>query len=97
GNSLSYLPRIVPLPPGESPVRIFMVSPLNEWRELTQITLRVKTAAPTDATPGQPTGQAQQPSAGPAQPAAATKYRFTPSLTLGMKSQMAEAHFPASN
>ncbi len=97
GNSLSYLPRIIPLPAGESPVRIFLVSPPNEWRELAQITLRVKTAPPTEATPGQPAGQAQQPSADSAQPAAATKYRFTPSLTLGMKSQMAERHFPVSN
>jgi hypothetical protein len=104
GNSLSYLPRIVPLPAGESPVRIFLVSPLNEWRELTQITLRVKTAPPADATPGQPAGQSQKPTVGApqpatdtAQPAAATKFSFTPSLSLGMKSQMAERHFPASN
>jgi hypothetical protein len=97
GNSLSYMPRIVPLPAGESPVRIFLVSPSNEWRELTQLTLRVKTAPPADAAPGQSTGQAQKPSADPAQPAAAPKYGFTPSLTLGMKSQTAERHFPASN
>ena len=59
GNSLSYLPRIVPLPAGESPIRIFLVSPSNEWRELTQLTLRVRTAPPADAAPGQSTGQAQ--------------------------------------
>jgi len=97
GNGLSYLPRIVPLPAGESPVRVFLVSPSNEWRELMQLTLRVKTAPPADATPGQPPEQAQKPSADPARPAAATKYGFTPSLTLGMKSQMAERHLPASN
>ena len=97
GNSLSYLPRIVPLPAGESPIRIFLVSPSNEWRELTQLTLRVKTAPPADAAPGQSTGQAQKPAPDPARPAAAPKYGFTPSLTLGMKSQMAERHSPASN
>ncbi len=95
GNSLSYLPRIVPLPAGESPVRIFLVSPSNEWRELTQLTLRVKAPALADAP--QAAGQIPPPAADPARPAAATKYSFTPSLTLGMKSQMAESHFPASN
>ena len=62
GNSLSYQPRIVPLPAGESPVRVFLVSPSNEWRELLQLTLRVKTAPAPDATPGQPAEQAQKPS-----------------------------------
>lgn len=96
GNSFSYLPRILPLPVGESPVRIFVVSPSNEWRELTQFTLRVK--APTLAA-GQPS--AGQPSSPPAaNPAPAEKikqYGFTPSLTLGMKSQMAARYFPDSN
>lgn len=97
GNSMSYLPRIVPLPGGESTVRIFVVSTSNEWRELIQLTLRVRTVPTADAAPGQAAGQGRRPSADPARPAAATKYSFTPSLTLGMKSQMAERHFPASN
>jgi hypothetical protein len=97
GNSLNYLPRILPLPAGESPVRVFLVSPSNEWRELTQLTLRVKTPAPAGAASGQPGDQAQPAAADPAQTASAKKYSFTPSLTLGMKSQMAERHFPESN
>jgi hypothetical protein len=84
-DSLSYLPRILPLPAGESPVKIFLVTPSDEWREITQLTLRVKTTGETG-------GQAD-----PAKAAAAKKYSFTPSLTLGMKSQMAEDHFPDSN
>src|SRR5215470_12610701 len=59
GNSLNYLPRILPLPAGESPVRVFLVSTSDEWRELTQLTLRVKAPAPADSAPGQPGGQAQ--------------------------------------
>src|SRR5262245_2540361 len=85
-------------------MRLLLVSPSYEWRELTQMTLRVKTTPPADATPGQPAGQSQkptvdaaQPASDPAQSAAATKFSFTPSLSLGMKSQMAERHFPASN
>lgn len=97
GASLSYLPRILPLPAGESQVKVFLVSPSNEWRELTQSTLRVKAPAPTDAALGQPGDQAQPSAADSSQTAAAKKYAFTPSLTLGMKSQMAERHFPESN
>src|SRR5215510_15091731 len=97
GNSLNYLPRILPLPAGESTVRVFLVSTSNEWRELTQLTLRVKPPAPDDSASGQPGGQAQPSAADPAKTGAAKKYVFTPSLTLGMKSQMAERHFPDSN
>jgi len=96
-NSLTYLPRILPLPVGASAVKVFLVTPSNEWRELTQLTLRVKTTAPAEAGPRQP-GDQTQPSAGaPAPTASARKYHFTPSLTLGMKSQMTERHFPESN
>jgi hypothetical protein len=97
GDSLSYLPRILPLPAGESLIKVFLVTPSNEWRELTQLTLRVKAPAPADASPKQPGDQAQPPATDPAQTAAAKKYIFTPSLTLGMKSQMTERHFPDSN
>jgi hypothetical protein len=97
GNSLNYLPRILPLPAGESTVRVFLVSTSNEWREHTQLTLRVKAPAPADSASGQPDSQAQPSAADPSQTGAAKKYGFTPSLTLGMKSQMAERHFPDSN
>jgi hypothetical protein len=90
GDGLSYFPRILPLPAGESRVRVFLVSLSDEWRELEQLTLRVKGAAPAD-------GQAKPSSTDNAQTASAKKYSFTPSLTLGMKSQMAESHFPESN
>jgi hypothetical protein len=97
GNDLSYLPRILPLPVGESSVRVFLVTPSNEWRELTQLTLRVKAPAPADAATGQPGGQAQPSAAASAQTTSVKKYSFTPSLMLGMKSQIAERHFPESN
>ena len=97
GNSLSYLPRILTLPAGESSVRVFLVTPSNEWRELAQLTLRVKTPSPAEARSGQSGEQTQPSAANPAQTASAKKYSFTPSLTLGMKSQMGERHFPVSN
>jgi len=49
--------------------------------------LRVKTPAGADAAQGQSGGQAQHSAANPTQTAAAKKYSFTPSLTLGIKSQ----------
>src|SRR5687767_902801 len=70
GDSLSYLPRILPLPAGESPVRVFLVTPSNEWRELAQLTLRVKAPAPADG------GQAPPSSSDSAQTASAKKYSF---------------------
>ncbi|HEX5085096.1 MAG TPA: hypothetical protein VFY40_23920, partial [Blastocatellia bacterium] len=91
GEGLSYFPRILPLPAGESPVRVFLVTLSDEWREVTQLTLRVKAPAPEDGAP------AKTSSADAAKPASANKYLFTPSLTLGVKSQMAERHFPESN
>src|SRR5215510_3412615 len=97
GNSLNYIPRILPLPAGESPVRVFLVSTSDEWRELTQLTLRVKAPESADSASGQPISQAQPSAADPAKTGTAKKYGFTPSLTLGMKSQMTERHFPDSN
>src|SRR5215468_1258290 len=77
-DSLSYLPRILPLPAGESPVKVFLVTPSDEWRELTQLTLRVKAAAPDSASPGQTGGQTQAAEANAAQTGAAKKYSFAP-------------------
>jgi hypothetical protein len=73
GDSLSYLPRILTLPAGESPIRVFLVTPSNEWRELTQLTLRVKAPAPADEAPRQPGGQAQSSADNPPQTATAKK------------------------
>lgn len=89
-DSFSYLPGILPLPQGESLIRVFLVSSSNEWRELAQLTLRVKTASLANPAQDQSIG-------GPAQRANGKKYGFTPSFTLGMKSQMTERHFPEAS
>jgi len=90
GSSLTYLPRILPLPEGESSVRVFLVSPTNEWRELALLTLRVKPPSSVDPSPNQSVASSAQTTNG-------RRFGFTPSLTLGMKSQMAERHFPETN
>jgi len=41
-NVLIYSPRVVPLPPGESPVTIYIVDSSGKWREITKLTLRVE-------------------------------------------------------
>ncbi len=96
-NSLSYLPRLLRLPAGESPVRIFLVSSSNDWRELSQLTLRVKTAPIDEGVQPRTSGPEQTPSADPGQSHIAKKYGFTPSLTLGVKSQIGSRFFPQSN
>ncbi|MBO0721071.1 MAG: hypothetical protein J2P41_09625 [Blastocatellia bacterium] len=93
-TGINYLPRILPLPAGTSPVKVFLVSPANDWRELAQLTLRVKSLPSSQST----AGQQEAPASNPAQTAAKTKkYNFEPSITVGMKSQMAERHSPESN
>jgi hypothetical protein len=101
--TLSYTPRL-PLPIGDSEVAVYLVSPAYQWREVARFPLRV--AAPTPATP-----PAEQPPPAVAppqpeengQPPTALKRRWgfdkvemTPSATIGIKSQSAEGHFPAS-
>ncbi len=88
-DSVSYLPTPFALPVGETEVTIYLVTNNDEWKALAHFSLRVATnptvaVAPTDAT---------------AQPEAAVtrKMKFTPSMTLGFKSQAAETHFPDTN
>src|SRR5262249_40553906 len=97
GNNLSYLPRILPLPPGASTIKIFLVSPSNEWRDFRNWGVGEKPWPAPTAAREKPGGEPHPSPADPAQTAAAKKYGFTPSLTIGMKSQMAEGHFPESS
>jgi hypothetical protein len=43
GTALSYSPRVIPLPPGETVVIVYLVSPANDWTEIARFTLRVST------------------------------------------------------
>src|SRR5262245_58058972 len=97
GISLNYLPRLLRLPAGDSTVRIFLVSPSNDWRELTQWMLRVKTSPLAESEQQETAAQAQIPTTNPAQSAIAKRSGFLPSLTLGLKSQVGARFFPASN
>lgn len=87
-----YTPALVLLPPGTSEVTVWLVSPRDEWQELVRLPLQVITqnAAPESATA--PETQADNAAA-----EVAKRFVLTPSLTLGLKSQAAESHFPADN
>lgn len=47
-NSLRYEPKLMPLPPGESQVTLYLVSPANEWKEIARFTLRVGKQKPPE-------------------------------------------------
>src|SRR5205085_5562361 len=88
GNGLRYA--ALPLPVGETQVKVYLISPAGEWRELAQFPLRVVVPAepvqvslepkPSETLPGNTGAPAQpgaQPAAQPATPApAARKYGF---------------------
>ncbi len=91
GNRLSYTPGVLPLPAGETPVTVYVVSPGDEWKEIARFTLNVSGTMPAGR------GAVELPSAGQNQTAGVRKYRVTPALNLGLKSQAAESHFPMVN
>lgn len=105
-NGLSYAPRSLPLPAGESPVTIYLVSPADAWKEIAQFTLRVSNKEPTGNVPAEAaqnaSAQKTAENAGNKEPSRIArrlgldKFAVTPSLTLGLESQPAAAHFPAS-
>ncbi len=78
----------LPLPPGENPLTVYMVTPENQWRQIASFTLRVGSAAPPEPS----ADAAAAPSA-----ESTRKASIVPSVTLGLKSQAAQAHFPDSN
>jgi hypothetical protein len=100
-KDLSYTPRFFPLPAGENPLTVYLVSPNDEWKEIARFTLRVSNdqAAETTQNPTQQSGTAnggQAQTNGTKRPGVG-KLGIVPSLTLGMQSQAAESHFPVTN
>lgn len=100
-NGLSYAPKALPLPAGENPLAIYLVSPNDEWKEIARFILRVSNNEPggapqNAAQPKTAASAAQQGPNGAAKRLGFNKLAVHPSLTLGLESQPAEAHFPAS-
>lgn len=84
-TSVVYNARL-PLPAGENIVVLYLASPADEWKEIARFTLRVSTS----------TAPSQQPVGSQANNGA-RESSFTPALTIGLKSQPAESHFPDSS
>jgi hypothetical protein len=83
----------LPLPVGENDLLVYQISIENQWREIARFPLRVAQAV-------QDLSQPTSPSADKGQNNGSNGSKttlFTPTLTLGLKSQPAEAHFPESN
>jgi hypothetical protein len=141
-QTLTYNRRILPLPAGEHPLTVYLVSPSEQWQEIARFTLRVATPKTNDSKPleadaaksaatdktsvtapvtnqepagavnpvtasnatdttsqttdAAPAASSASPQTTQAEPAG-KKLGFTPSLTIGYKSQAAESHFPESN
>lgn len=141
-QTLTYNRKILPLPLGENPLTVYLVSPAEGWQEIASFTLRVakepakeQTAAspnpadnkaPQSASQTTATTKNQAAAASPGTQAEATtgnpeaaktaaqndaatataqsepakkrggfdKLDFIPSITIGLKSQAAESHFP---
>jgi hypothetical protein len=140
-QTLTYNRKILPLPVGENPLTVYLVSPAEGWQEIASFTLRVakepnkeQTAAspkpadnkaaqspgestaasenqPTTATAGtqteaaagnteaaKPAAQSDAATTTQSEPAKKKggfdKLDFIPSITIGLKSQAAESHFP---
>ncbi|MEW6210660.1 MAG: hypothetical protein AB1631_20010 [Acidobacteriota bacterium] len=85
-DALVYTPQI-PLPAGESAVAVYLVAGDNNWREIARFTLSIGEVQPSEP---------QEQSAPEQNGSQKRKVDFTPSLTIGLKSQVAEYHFPAS-
>ncbi len=87
-TELSYSPKALPLPAGETRVTVYVVSPENEWRQIAQFPLRVSNDRVDQQAPAADQG------ANGSKNESSNKATFTPSLTIGFKSQAAEYHFP---
>lgn len=85
--SLSYAPKTLPLPTGETPITIHLVSPTDEWKELAHFTLRVAGNTTTGASAAENSKRRY----------GFDKFNVDPGVTIGVVGQPREAHFPATN
>lgn len=97
-DGVSYLPTPFALPVGEIEVTVYLVTNQDEWSELAKFPLRVVAAPADQASQASPNGAATTTdSTAQPEPEVTRKTNWTPSITLGFKSQAAETHFPDSN
>ena len=107
-SGFAYTPSIVPLPAGESQVLVYLISPDNLSKQIAQFSLRIEPSRSGGAVPDKNAdpaaeGTATASAGASSAPKPGSRWRgfdkatATPSITLGMKSQAAESHFPDTN
>ena len=103
-----YNPMTMPLPAGDTRVVAYLISHDNLWKQVSEFLLRVESAQPEGAQPNQNADAGANgittTSAGVSAPSKSgnrwmgfDRASATPSITLGMKSQASESHFPDAN
>jgi hypothetical protein len=92
-SNVSYIPRL-PLPAGENEVTVWLVSSVNQWKEIARFPLRVATDAPVKGSNGDAPGGAQSASA-PGKRWGFDKIEPIKNISLNFKSQPGSYAFPA--
>lgn len=90
-TDLSYSPKGFSLPAGGARMTVYLVTPENYWKQIAQFPLRVVNVETAQPATNPVQGAHEPQNGGP------NKTEFTPSLTIGFKSQVAEQHFPDAN
>jgi hypothetical protein len=105
GNDVTYDPKALPLPTGETNVLVYLVSRENEWSEVARLPLLVEepkvipvTPGPSSGTLSPPSGVAAATTVGPATqtPKTPSPFQFIPNISLNVKSQSTALYFPDS-
>ena len=94
-NGVRYAPTVIPLPMGPCEVAVYLVSASGDWREVANLPLTVAEQAVAGAGASVPVSSLPAPSA--ALQKEPSKFKLKPNLTLGIKSQPAETHFPEAS
>lgn len=96
-KTLSYTPRLLPLPAGATQVRFFLVSPAGEWKQVAEFLLRVDTQKQQVAPATESSPVAQRAKDGKNGSWGFDTFEFKPSLTINVKAQSAVLFFPTTN
>ncbi len=96
-QTLSYTPRLMPLPIGESKLTIYLVASDNEWKMLAEFSLKVKAAdiVPQPEKSSEATGKSEnQNETKSAENSDKWAMEFTPNLSINGKGQNQNLTFP---
>jgi hypothetical protein len=101
GSDLSYTPRVLRLPPGETNIIVYLVSVTNEWTEIARLPLLVEEPRPASV-PEHKNGNGTASATAPVTPAApkdahVNPFNFIPSVSVNVKSQSTALFFPESS